>query len=73
MISPAPPRPLVSFKFRSVRAVHGHVAVHITAHLPLGITKEINVTLSRDDARLLIDRAEIALRELAAATPRLTP
>jgi hypothetical protein len=71
----APARPLVSFKFRSVRAVAGAVAVHITAFLPLGITKEIRVSLSPTDARLLIDRAGVALKEIdaEAGTPRLAP
>ncbi|MDE3097035.1 MAG: hypothetical protein KGK07_13685 [Chloroflexota bacterium] len=73
MSNAAPARPLVSFKFRSVRAVNGLVAVHITAFLPLGITKEINVNLSAADATLLVERAQLALRELEALRARLTP
>lgn len=72
MTTPAPVRPLVSFKFRSVAPVNGVVAVHITAFLPLGITKEIKVSLSPGDTRLLIDRAAAALRALGEEVPRLT-
>lgn len=62
---------MVSFRFRSVAADHGHVLVHVTTFLPLGLTKEIRVRLTPDDARKLIERAELALSELADAK-RLT-
>lgn len=49
------------FQFRSVDAIDGTVAVHVTAHMPLGITKEIHVRLSPDDAEKLIARARAAI------------
>lgn len=62
---------MIRFKFRSVIADEGHVLVHVTTFLPLGITKEIRVRLTPDDARKLIDRAELALLELGAERRRL--
>jgi hypothetical protein len=62
---------MMRFKFRSVVADGGHVLVHVTTFLPLGMTKEIHVRLTPDDARRLITHAEIALTEIAR-TLRLT-
>lgn len=61
---------MMRFQFRSVHAVDGKVAVHVTAFLPLGITKEIHVHLSPEDADKLIVRARVALDEIRAAGMR---
>lgn len=62
-----------SVKFRSVSADHGCILVHVTAFLPLGLTKEIRVRLTPDDARQLIQRAELALGDLTMRSALLPP
>lgn len=62
---------MTSFKFRSVTADLGCVLVHVTAFLPLGLSKEIRVRLAPDDARRLIAALQAALQLLDAQRPRL--
>ncbi len=57
------------FQYRSVKADGGKVLVHVTAHFPLGITKEIVVRLAPDDARRLMAASETALAKLAGSNP----